>query len=310
MRIRLLPLILIVIGADTVLLAEPTTTGPATATAPQQVQPHPGLWAAVTVAEPVVTVVLVGKLMVNFGLVNDTSGPVNTKIDTWKLVINGQPYTGSQTLFGNGLRLKGMESLSAGDNASFTYQLGDLFRKPGIYTLSWQGEGFASGPVVFRVVEDSPNATQPATAPTTRAAADEWGEETSGVRLKLTATQKEYDASSPNTLSLTLKNFSNESKPFMESKTLYEYKFTVKDKNGKAVPLTELGKKELEEPHFPRIFVLDLKPGEELKATVELNRYFEMSQSGTYEIQALRSIVGSAEKWLEVRSNVVTVSVK
>jgi hypothetical protein len=39
----------------------------------------------------------------------------------------------------------------------FGYQLGDVFKKPGAYTISWKGEGFESAPLVFRVIDRTPN---------------------------------------------------------------------------------------------------------------------------------------------------------
>jgi len=45
-------------------------------------------------------------------------------------------------------------SRSSGDHLCFSYALGDHFRKPGIYRVTWRGTGFRSPEVVFRVLPD------------------------------------------------------------------------------------------------------------------------------------------------------------
>jgi hypothetical protein len=76
------------------------------------------------------------------------------------LVVNGKPYEGSAMLFGNGAHKTDShygEPLPPGRCMKFGYQLGVLFKTPGTYTISWKGEGFESSPVVFRVIDRTPN---------------------------------------------------------------------------------------------------------------------------------------------------------
>ena len=40
----------------------------------------------------------------------------------------------------------------SGEYLSFTYDLSEKFRKPGIYKVTWKCEGFRSPEIVFRVM--------------------------------------------------------------------------------------------------------------------------------------------------------------
>jgi hypothetical protein len=115
--------------------------------------PQRALWAALTVPEPVLSLDRADKLQASFALMNDTNGSLDPKVGSWILVVDGIPCLDSGKLLGDGPRDQRWKSLPAGDCLRFGYRLGDLFKTPGTYTISWEGDGFESAPVEFRVVK-------------------------------------------------------------------------------------------------------------------------------------------------------------
>jgi hypothetical protein len=112
------------------------------------------LWAAVSVPEPLVTTGQVDRLQIQFAMVNDGKEPIDPKVRSWRLNINGKDHPDSEFTFGNGPRDNRWKSLPAGDRLQFGYALGNWFKTPGVYRIIWRGEGFESAPVVFRVMSD------------------------------------------------------------------------------------------------------------------------------------------------------------
>jgi hypothetical protein len=113
------------------------------------------LWAAVSVPEPLVATGQTGRLMLYFAMVNDGDKPVDPKVSSWRLNINGSDHPDSEFTFANGPRDARWKSLPAGDRLQFGYALGGWFKEPGIYRVTWKGDGFESAPVVFRVVSEA-----------------------------------------------------------------------------------------------------------------------------------------------------------
>jgi hypothetical protein len=111
------------------------------------------LWAALTVSEPIVVAGKLNTLGATFALANDTDHPIDPQVASWRLIINGEEYADSQFLFGNGPQDERWKSLPAGDHLLFGYTIGDLFKKPGTYTLMWRGKDFESPQVTFRVLK-------------------------------------------------------------------------------------------------------------------------------------------------------------
>jgi hypothetical protein len=124
----------------------------AVVSAPAQVPAKGKLWTAVSVPEPLITS---GRtFMLSFGMVNDGNKPVDPKVSSWRLNINGKDHPDSAFTFANGPRDARWKSLPAGDRLQFAYAMGDWFKERGIYRVVWRGEGFESSPVVFRVVSE------------------------------------------------------------------------------------------------------------------------------------------------------------
>lgn len=120
-------------------------------------QETPRLWAAISVSDPVFEEGWTKDLMIHFALVNDGAATIDPKVGTWKLVINGEELADSGFIFGNGIRDARWEALPAGDKLRFGYALEQYFKKPGIYRVSWKGEGFETLPIEFRVMPNKKN---------------------------------------------------------------------------------------------------------------------------------------------------------
>ena len=111
-----------------------------------------GLWAAVSVSEPEFQEGWTKQLVMSFSLVNDGTKVVDPKVESWRLVINGGEAADSGFIFGNGPRDARWKALPAGDSLRFAYAMGRYFKEPGIYRVSWKGEGFETLPIEFRVM--------------------------------------------------------------------------------------------------------------------------------------------------------------
>ena len=115
-------------------------------------QDHRTLWAAVSVSEPVFEAGWTKNLQINFALVNDGRETLNPTIASSEIIVNGEALKDSAFIFGNGPKDARWKALSPGDSLRFSYAMGDRFKEPGIYTVSWKGDGFESAAVVFRVL--------------------------------------------------------------------------------------------------------------------------------------------------------------
>ena len=91
---------------------------------------------------------------------NDGDKPVAPKIKTSKLLINGNVYENWPNIVsdvdapGGSRRLKRFDSLRPEEGLLFGYNFEDAFSKPGIYRVQWEGEGFRSPEIMFRVMPE------------------------------------------------------------------------------------------------------------------------------------------------------------
>jgi len=109
------------------------------------------LWAGISSNQPVFRGSPTN-LNITFTLVNDGQAAVDPKIDTAKLVVNGEELSVFQ--FMDGPRDDRWNSLPPGDYILFARGSGEMFKQPGIYRLSWKGEGFQSPEIVVRVLPE------------------------------------------------------------------------------------------------------------------------------------------------------------
>ena len=110
------------------------------------------LWASLSVSRPLFYAGWTKELTVYFTLVNDGSETIDPKIESSKIIINGVELEESGFIFGNGLRDMRWRALPFGDALEFNYALEKYFKEPGIYRVSWKGDGFETPTIVFRVM--------------------------------------------------------------------------------------------------------------------------------------------------------------
>ena len=121
-------------------------------TSAEQSQSRPHLWAAISVSEPLFHEGWTKDLLIHFTVVNDGGEAVNPKLTASHIIINGEELKDTAFILGNGPRDARWDSLPPGDGLKFTYALGEYFKEPGIYKVSWKGEGFEAPAIVFRVM--------------------------------------------------------------------------------------------------------------------------------------------------------------
>ena len=118
----------------------------------KQSQKSPRLWAAISISDPLSQEGWTKGIAIHFTVVNDGSAPLDPKIVASKIIVNGKELEDSGFILGNGPRDARWDALPPGDSLRFTYALGEYFKEPGIYKVSWKGEGFEAPEVVFRVM--------------------------------------------------------------------------------------------------------------------------------------------------------------
>jgi hypothetical protein len=109
------------------------------------------LWSGLSINHTVFRPEDLNSLTIEFTLVNDGKAPVGPKIARSRIIVNGQELAESSRLLGSEPRVARLQSLPPGDLLRFALPLGDLFRAPGIYRVSWRGEDFQSAELWFRV---------------------------------------------------------------------------------------------------------------------------------------------------------------
>ncbi len=114
------------------------------------------IWASLSVNHAVFLEDELKGLLLEFSLVNDGNALVDPGISRSRLVINGRELADKNLVLGKDPPDPRFGSLTAGGRLRFVRELGDLFRSPGTYRLSWRGEGFRSSDVTIRVLPAKP----------------------------------------------------------------------------------------------------------------------------------------------------------
>ena len=110
------------------------------------------LWASITVPEPVFREGNTANVRISFAIVNDGASPLNPRIGSSHLRINGVEPAGWPFLINNGIRSLTHDWLPPGRFLQFAYDLGKYFERPGVYALEWYGEDFKAPTLTFRVL--------------------------------------------------------------------------------------------------------------------------------------------------------------
>ena len=86
-----------------------------------------------------------------FAVVNDTQEPIDLKLDSSLLNINGVDRLKPHLSFPKDAQ---KVPLAPGGYFAFDFDLSDLFSMAGAYKVTWKVAGFESAPIYFRVVEN------------------------------------------------------------------------------------------------------------------------------------------------------------
>jgi hypothetical protein len=110
------------------------------------------LWAALSINHALFVTGQTKGLKIEFSLVNDGDKVIDPKIADSRIVINGKELAESGLIFGgvpNDVRIK---PFAPGKTLQFNVLIGDHFKEPGIYRVSWKGSDFQSSEVELRIL--------------------------------------------------------------------------------------------------------------------------------------------------------------
>jgi hypothetical protein len=112
------------------------------------------LWAGLSVNHPIFKAGQTKDLRIEFTLVNDGDKVIDPKIADSQIVINGKELTDSGLIFSGVQKGARSRALSPGDSLQFSFPLGDQFKEPGTFRISWKGAGFHSPEIVLRILPE------------------------------------------------------------------------------------------------------------------------------------------------------------
>jgi hypothetical protein len=112
------------------------------------------LWAGLTVSHPIFKARQTKDLRIELTLVNDGDKVIDPKIADSRLVINGKELSDSGLIAGSVLREARFKALPTGESLQFDCILGDRFKEPGSYRVSWKGSGFQSPEILIRILPE------------------------------------------------------------------------------------------------------------------------------------------------------------
>jgi hypothetical protein len=112
------------------------------------------IWAGLSVNHPIFKAGQTKDLRIEFSLVNDSDKPIDPKITKSQILINGKELTDSASILSSFPKGGRSNALSPGESLQFDRLLGDQFKEPGIYRVSWKGADFHSPEIVLRILPD------------------------------------------------------------------------------------------------------------------------------------------------------------
>jgi hypothetical protein len=110
------------------------------------------LWAGLSVNHPIFKAGRTKDLRIEFTLVNDSDKVIDPKIPESRIVINGKELSDPGLILGSAQLGARFKALSPGESLQFDCPLGDQFKEPAIYQVSWNGAGFQSPVIVLRIL--------------------------------------------------------------------------------------------------------------------------------------------------------------
>jgi hypothetical protein len=118
-------------------------------------QPEKGnFWAGLSVNHPIFKAGQTKDLRIEFTLVNDGDKVIDPKIAESRILINGKELAEPRSIFGSASKAPPFKALSPGESLQFGVLLGDQFKEPGTYRVSWKGAGFQSSEIVVRILPE------------------------------------------------------------------------------------------------------------------------------------------------------------
>jgi hypothetical protein len=112
------------------------------------------LWAGLSVNHPSFKVGQAKDLRIEFTLVNDGDKVIDPRIPESQIVINGKELSDSGMILIGVQKDTRVKALPPGESLQFNCLLGDHFKEPAIYRVSWKGAGFQSSEIKLRIFPD------------------------------------------------------------------------------------------------------------------------------------------------------------
>jgi hypothetical protein len=110
------------------------------------------LWAGLSVSHPSFRSGQTKDLRIEFNLVNDGDKIIEPNLAESRIIINGKELSDSGVILGRMPKEARFKALSPGESCQFDCLLGEQFKEPRIYRVSWKGAGFKSSEIVIRVL--------------------------------------------------------------------------------------------------------------------------------------------------------------
>ena len=112
------------------------------------------LWAGLSINHPIFRAGQTKDLRIEFTLVNDGDKLIDPMIPESRIVINGKELSDSGLIHRSVRKGTRFSALPPGESLQFDCLLGDQFKEPGIYRVSWKGAGFQSSDIVLRILPE------------------------------------------------------------------------------------------------------------------------------------------------------------
>jgi hypothetical protein len=113
------------------------------------------VWAGLTADHPIFRAGQTKDLRIELSLVNDSDKIIDPKIAESHIVVNGKKLGDSEMILRSVPKEARFKAMSPGESLQFDCLLGDQFKEPGIYRVSWKGAGFQSSEILIRILPDS-----------------------------------------------------------------------------------------------------------------------------------------------------------
>ncbi len=118
-------------------------------------QKKPGtIWAGLSVNHPIFKAGQTKDLRIEFTLVNDGNKVTDPKIADSRIVINGTELSDSGLILSSVQKGARFRALPPGESLQLECLLGDQFKEPGTYRVSWRNADFGSPEIVVRILPE------------------------------------------------------------------------------------------------------------------------------------------------------------